>query len=553
MLKPLALAGCLLAAAPLAHAQDQAALLKQHSGGTLRLTANGAAGSLDVQINYMVKGWQLAGVVYDGLVSFKKVAGPDSATVVPDLADAIPAPTNGGKTYVFHLRPGIKFSTGKEVTTADVAASFQRLFKVGSPNAGSWFNVIVGADACLKEPTTCTLAGGVVPDESARTVTINLTAPDSEFLDQIATPFGSVIPADTPPHDMGTTPMPGTGPYMFQSYDPNKSAILVRNPYFKQWSADAQPAGFPDRIEYSFGLENEAEVTAVINGQYDWMFEPIPLDRLAELGTRYQKLVHIIPDVMYQYLALNNRTVPFNNEDARKAIAYAVDRRAVVNLYGGPRLASPLCQTLPKGVDGFEPYCPYSKPPGATWTAPDMDKARALMKSSGMIGQKVTIITQDGAVEKSIGVYLQSLLNTLGFQTQVKAISSNIQFTYIQNTNNKVQASETDWEADYPAASDFLHVLFTCSNFHPGSDASINIAGYCDKTTEAMMDDALATAITDPKAADAKWAAVDKRITDASPVVTLFQRNRLDLLSPRVGNWQWSKVYNMLFSQVWVK
>ena len=62
------------------------------------------------------------------------------------------------------------------------------------------------------------------------------------------------------------------------------------------------------------------------------------------------------------------------------------------------------------------------------------------------------------------------MLKSIGYDASVKAISQNIQFTYIQNTNNKVQISVSQWYQDYPAASDFLNVLFGCDSFHPGSD-----------------------------------------------------------------------------------
>ena len=81
------------------------------------------------------------------------------------------------------------------------------------------------------------------------------------------------------------------------------------------------------------------------------------------------------------------------------------------------------------------------------------------------------------------------MLNDLGYKASVKPISSNIQFTYIQNTNNKVQISISQWYQDYPAASDFLNVLLSCDSFHPGSDASINISGMCDKDLDARMKD----------------------------------------------------------------
>ena len=89
--------------------------------------------------------------------------------------------------------------------------------------------MIVGADKCLKEPKTCTLEGGVVGDEAAGTVTINLTRPDAEFFDKLALPHAAILPADSPTEDVGSNPLPGTGAYMISAYDPNKGLTMEGN------------------------------------------------------------------------------------------------------------------------------------------------------------------------------------------------------------------------------------------------------------------------------------------------------------------------------------
>src|SRR4051794_25637809 len=205
----------------------------QHKGGTLKLVAHAAAGSFDPQVNYTLQYWQLFQSMYDGLLAFKKVDGQASFTVVPDLATAMPKVTNGGKTYTFTLRKGVTFSNGKPLTTDDVVASFQRIFKVSSPTAGTFYNGIVGADACLKTPAKCTLDGGVIGDAAKGTVTINLTNADTEFLYKLSVPHASIQPKSAPTKDAGSKPVLGTGAYMIKSYDPNKSLVLVRNPSFK--------------------------------------------------------------------------------------------------------------------------------------------------------------------------------------------------------------------------------------------------------------------------------------------------------------------------------
>ena len=182
--------------------------------------------------------------------------------------------------------------------------------------------------------------------------------------------------------------------------------------------------------------------------------------------------------------------------------------------------------------------CQYTKPAGATWQGFDLAKAKQLVQESGTAGAKVTLITQDDEVNRAIGENVVSTLNQIGYQATVKAISSNIQFTYIQNTKNKVQISLTQWYQDYPAASDFLNVLLGCASFTPGSDSSINIAGFCDKAIQAKMDSALKTAQTDPKAADAIWAQVDQDVMTAAAVAPLITPKKIDFISKRVGNYQ---------------
>jgi peptide/nickel transport system substrate-binding protein len=522
-------------------------------GGTLRLLAQAAAGTLDPKINYTLQYWQVYQYVYDGLVTFKPAAGAEGFIIVPDLADAMPVPRDGGKTYVFKLRKGISFADGRAVTVKDVVSSFQRIFKVSSPTAGSFYNGIVGADACLKIPATCTLDGGVVGDESAGTVTIHLVAPDAEFLDKLAVPHAVILPADTPPRDMGSTPIAGTGAYMFAAYDPNKQLKIVRNPHFKEWSKEAQPDGYPDEIHYDFGLTGQAQITAIENGQADWTFNQPPPDRLAEIGTKYKDQVHISTLTAIWYAPMNTNLPPFNNLKARQAVNFAIDRNAAVKLFGGTALAQPACQVLPPGFPGYEPYCPYTLNPGAKWSAPDLARARQLVAESGTAGQKVTIIVSDSTAAQSLGTYLQSVLNSIGYDASVKSISGNIQFTYIQNTSNKVQISVSLWNQDYPAASDFLNVLFGCASFHPGSDSSINIAGFCDKAIDAKMQHALATGVTDPVAANREWAAIDKLVTDQAPAAVLFTPKNVDFVSKRVKHFVFSFQYYWLHTASWIQ
>jgi len=362
-----------------------------------------------------------------------------------------------------------------------------------------------------------------------------------------------VVPADTPAKDMGVTPVPGTGPYKIASYDPNHALRLVRNPSFHPWSRAAQPDGYPDEILYSFGPDATSQVTMIENDQDDWMFDQPPPDRQIEMEQTYLHQLHLSPETGIYYASMNVNLPPFNDIRVRRAINYAVDRRAATIAFGGRALATPSCQILPPGIPGYKPYCPYTKDPGAGWTAPDLARARALIKASGTQGQHVTLITDDSSIGRNIGAYLQSLLTSLGYKTDFKPISANIEYTYLQNSKNHVQIGLSYWLQDYPAPSDFLNVLYSCASYHPGSDSSINMSEFCDPQIDARMQKAMATSITDPTAADIMWSSIDRQVTDQAPALVLFVPKQLNFVSSRVGNYTFNPQGFLIFSQLWVK
>jgi peptide/nickel transport system substrate-binding protein len=525
------------------------------SGGTFIAVANKApSGSPDPQIDYTLQEWQLLIFSHDGLVAFKRVGGSEGTKIVPDLATSIPKPTDGGKTYVFTIRKGIKFSNGKTLTPDDVKATFVRLFKIKqSPNAGSWYNVIVGGDACVKTPASCTLDQGVIANDKNSTVTFHLTRGDPEFLDKLGVPFAFILPASTPTHEVQIPP-PGTGPYKWVEYNPNKALKLVRNPFFKEWSKDAQPNGNPDVILEKLNISVEGEVTEVERGQADWMFDLPPADRLNEMSTKYSNQVYVNPLTAVYYMAFNVRIPPFNNLKARQAVNYATDRNALVKIYGGPKLAVPTCQILPPNFPGYKPYCPYTKNPGSgKWTAPDLAKARQLVAASGTKGAVVKVNTDTTDVDKGFGEYFIGLLNSLGYKAQPQFLSADIQYPFCQNSKNKVQFCWSSWYQDYPAASDFLNVLLGCGDFIPNSNASPNIAEFCDKGIQSQMDAALKQGITNPTGANAKWAQIDKAVTDQAPWVAMFNPKYVNFVSKRVKGFQFSPQWYFLIDQASIK
>jgi peptide/nickel transport system substrate-binding protein len=550
----LAIAGCGSSGKP-SQSSSSGAQAAGHPGGTFTILANaGFAGAADPAQNYTLEEWQLLIDTHDGLVGFAKVNGVAGNKIVPDLATSVPKPTNGGKTYVFHIRRGIKFSNGQTLKPSDFVRTFQRQFTVPGPT--SFYSGLVGASKCSTKG--CDLSKGVVANDSAYTLTLNLTAPDPELMDQLSLPFAFAVPASTSLKLTGNNVPPGTGPYMWKSYNPNSEAVLVRNPYFHVWNAQAQPAGYPNKIVEKYGLQVSDEVTQVLNGGANEVFDgdAIPSDQLNTLNSpKYAGQTHVNTLTSDWYFALNTRRPPFNNLMARQAINYAASRSAYVKIAGGPSLAVPTCQILPPNFPSYKPYCPYTAGTSHTkWTGPDLAKAKQLVQQSGTSGMKVVVNSDTSQVDKALAEQMVSDLNSIGYKASPQLLSASIQYSFIQNSSNsdKWNVAFSDWYQDYPAASDFLNVLLGCGSIHPNSDASPNIAAFCDKSIQAKINEAESSAATNPSLAASLWTQVDQADTNAAPWVDMYNPKQIDVLSSNVHGYQWNPQWYILIDRLWL-
>jgi peptide/nickel transport system substrate-binding protein len=522
-------------------------------GGTFTILANSSFGVADPAQNYTLQEWQLLIDTHDGLTTFAKENGLAGTKIVPDLATSIPTPTNGGKTYVFHIRHGIKFSNGEVLKPSDFVTTFERQFTVPGPT--TFYSDIVGASACSTKG--CNLSKGVIANDSAYTLTINLTAPDPEIMDQLALPFAFAVPASTSLKLLGNNVPPGTGPYMWKSYNPNTELVLVRNPYFKQWSAAAQPAGYPNEIIEKFGLQVSDEVTEVMNGEANEVFDgdQIPSDQLTQLNSpKYSSQVHVNTLTADWYMALNTRTPPFNNVKARQAINDAANRTAYVKIAGGPSLAVPACQILPPNFPSYTAYCPYTTGSQTVWSGPNVTKAKQLVQQSGTAGMKVVVDGTNDQVGKALVEQMVSDLDSIGYKASAQLLAASVQYPFVQNSTNssKWNVAWSAWYQDYPAPSDFLNVLLGCGSIHPNSDASPNIAAYCDKTTQAQINQAESEEATNPSGAAKLWTQIDHEDTNAAPWVDLYNPKQIDFLSSDVHGYKWNPQWYILIDQLWL-
>jgi peptide/nickel transport system substrate-binding protein len=519
-----------------------------HRGGTLVVRADhpDVIDSIDFALSGATYTFPFLRMTGDGLVALNQVSGLAGAQPVPDLATSLPEPTDGGLTYSFLLRSGIRYSNGRPVQATDFRSTFERDFALGSE---SDYDEIVGGAQCLKHPKRCDLSRGIVADDAAHTVTFHLVRPDPDFLYKLAFPAAYVLPRGSPWRPTGTHPLPATGPYMIATYSPLRLLRFVRNPYFHEWNRAAQPAGYPDRIEIRIGGTSNEAIRDVVHGEADvlWLGEPLTPSQLSRLELRYASRMHSNLRPNIQAFFLNTRVPPFNRLDARRAVNFAVDRAAATNAWGGPSVAVKNCQILPPNFPGYRPYCPYTA--GSTksgkWTAPDLEKAKALVARSGTRGMKVTLWAWTHA--KGFNRVAKKVLRSLGYRVAVKPVGG---FDHYWNTaadpRNRAQIGFDGQAALYPSPAAFLVALFSC----PASDSS----QFCNPGIDRQMRRAEAEQQSDPVASRSLWQRVDREITDAAPWVPLMASKDVSFVSKRVANFQFSPDgMGLLIDQLWVR
>jgi peptide/nickel transport system substrate-binding protein len=194
---------------------------------------------------------------------------------VPNLAVALPTPTDGGKTYTFQVRLASAIRTVRSSSPRIFKRAIERLFVVPSDAGGaSYYGGIVGADRCTTGKP-CDLSRGITADRAAGTITFHLTEPDADFLAKLALPFAIAVPRATPARTRVTRSTSGDRAVP-DSRVPEKSKTirLVRNSAFREWSADAQPDGYPDSISFSWRFESDtsAALRAAERGAVDVAF-----------------------------------------------------------------------------------------------------------------------------------------------------------------------------------------------------------------------------------------------------------------------------------------
>ena len=368
-----------------------------------------------------------------------------------------------GSTYTLFLRKGLRYSDGTPVRASDFRPTIERVIAMNSP-ATPFYTDIVGAERF--EKTKEGGIPGIESDDKTGRIVIHLVEPRSTFTNELAMLFAAPLPAGTKREDLSNDPPPGTGPYEIVSVKQGRGWEYRRNPEWARRDGNLLPQipdGHYSAIDVHLIANAETAVNEVEHGQLDWMEEPPPPDRYAELSSRFEGTQLLVtPQIDLYYFWMNVDKPPFDDVRVRRAVNYAIDPAALERIYGGQLRAAQ--QVLPAAMPGHQTIHPYPH---------DMKKARELIAAADPRERDVTVWTDDYPTNKQAGEYYEGVLRELGFKTTLKVIPAANYTTVIGNESTpELDTGWANWFIDYPHPNDYFQPQLSGESIAPTADSN---------------------------------------------------------------------------------
>jgi peptide/nickel transport system substrate-binding protein len=488
-------------------------------GGTLSVETTAELESLDPVLAYDSASWQILYSTCAKLLNYPAERGTAGAQLVPELAESLPRVSDGGRTYTFAIRSGFRFSppSGEPVTAQSMKYTIERSM---SPR--------------MSGPARTLLSDLVGVSAAGNRLTLRLARPVADFPSRISLPFFCAVPRGTPADPDGVRRVPSAGPYYVSSFVPNQEVTLRRNPNYR-----GQRPRRPDAIRITLGTGEAGTLRRVEAGEADYAASvtiPTSARRLEERygpgstaakAGRQRYFVNTAPQTTH--LAFNTSRPPFSSARLRRAVNYAIDRRALSRL--GPFTglpAVPTDQYLPPSMPGFRNVRLYP-------STPDLAKARRL---AGPERRSVTLYTLSGPAHVRFAEIVKANLRRIGIDVQIKA--SGDLFVRIGRQGEPFDLALTGWVADYPDPMTFLG-LFDGRTIGP--EGNINFAYFDDPSFNRRLD--AANALPSP-ARELALGRLDTQVArTAAPWAAVANERQHDFFSERIGCQLFNPVYGM--------
>jgi peptide/nickel transport system substrate-binding protein len=517
------------------------------------------------------------------LLGYEHAAGRAGQKLVPDLATRVPHPENGGRTYTFTLKRGVRFGppVDREITSNDVRYALERLAR---PRNGAqyafYFDVIRGFDAYRKRKAR-SISGIETPD--ARTIRFTLVRPTGDFAHRLTLPAAAPIPHEVArcfegrPGAYGAD-LVSSGPYMIEGADAvddsscrrlgpmrglsDTRLTLVRNPrYDPGTDTKAQRESNPDRFVFVSFPGNPTQIVDAVNaGELeDAHLEPSMNQVIRRYAAKARRLgrLRVSEQAKVIFVAMNLTRPPFDDVHVRRALNWIVDRAAYRAAYGGPAGGRVAQHIVPDALlgDRLKDFAPFR----SAGDHGDLARAKAeLARSKYATSNGICVAKACKAIHlKRDGPYGPGERIVPLF----KAEAARIGLMFINRgarldepaSNNEIDVN-VDWTIDYADPSNFLD-WFAGAGIVPSGNNNYSLVGITGRQADRL---GVRGRVANVPSVDAHirrcsalagderldcYAQLDRKLTtDVVPWIPFLWRNYVTILGPQVAKWRFDEV-----------
>lgn len=505
------------------------------TGGTVKYSLSSTPDSFDPGNTYYAFVWDASRLWARALTTFRPLPGKQGLVLVPDLATSLGKVSNGGLTWTYTLRSGLKYSDGTPITSADVKYAIERSNYAPDvlSNGPTYFKATLvdnpgkGYQGPYKDKTGSLNS---IATPNATTIVFHLKKPFADFDYLTSNPQTAPVPKAKDTGADYVKHIVSSGSYEFKSYDPNKGAVLVKNP---NWSAATDPIRkqYPNEIDIAFNQNQDGIDNDLLAGNIT--------GDLAGAGVAAASQAKIVTDPTKKanaddalsgalaYVALSTKVAPLNNLDCRKAIEYGINKVAVQNSLGGPLRGQIASTVLPPNVVGYTKFNQYPTDNDAG----DVTKAKAeLTKCGKPNGFTIGLSARgDRPNEVAAAVSIQASLKKIGVNVDIQKYQSGKYFSdnagapaFVHSHNLGLMMMA--WGADWPTGYGFLDQIVDGTAIKASGNS--NLSELNDPKVNSLLTSAIQN--TNNAQRTAAWGQVDKQVMADAAIVPLVYR--LDLL-----------------------
>ena len=391
------------------------------------------------------------------LLNYPDAPAPRGSELRPEVAAALPSVSPDERTYTFRVRPGYRFSppSNQDVTAQTFKYSIERALspRLGPQAPGFGFLNDISGAAAFHSGKAAAISGITVQGDTLR---IRLLAPAGDFLARLSMPFFAAVPVGTPIENGGVQkPIPSAGPYYMTVSWQDALTVLERNPNYH----GPRPHTL-ERIVYDQNSSTRRTVDLISRGKEDYTLNLLDepayspggwIDgRFGAARSGKAQLVQT-PQMGVRLIQFNTKRGPFADARLRRAVSYALDRRALAAVRG----ETPSDSYLPSGFAS----APHAH---AYRNSPELSRARSL--AHGFHGTAVLYTCGDAQCGEEARI-LKGNLAPLGITVKIRQLDD--QFSAAAEPGAKYDMVAYPWYFDYPDPASLLNGVLGASTRPP--------------------------------------------------------------------------------------